>query len=373
MKNAVPARMAPGPQNAGVDVPGAVASGPAAPARASSGAPLATSPALERLRAFPRVELGRWPTPIQRLSRSDGRALLVKRDDLSGHGRGGAKARKIEHVVGHMRAHGFDELVTVAGNVTNVVFDLLPALDRFGLGARILILDDPPASAADRAEIFRAVRRRVRLLGRSRSAAALRALAEWSAAPRRGRRAFLAPPGLSHPAAVVGNACGFLEMAEQLLGDGRVLPRAVYVSAATGTTVAGFLLAEAALREAGAAPIRVVGVQVYPGWIGSRVVGLIRWTEHALGLGRLVPTDRIEIDRSALAGGFARFGSDLSTLCERVESEAGFRIDPIFGGKTWSVLELDEREAETGVSGRPVLYWHCGYTPEWPALARRLR
>jgi 1-aminocyclopropane-1-carboxylate deaminase/D-cysteine desulfhydrase-like pyridoxal-dependent ACC family enzyme len=65
----------------------------------------------------------------------------------------------------------------------------------------------------------------------------------------------------------------------------------------------------------------------------------------------------------ALCGGFGRFTPELVALCERVEAEAGLSLDPIFGGKTWSVMErhLDREKPRDG----DVLYWHCGYTPEF--------
>jgi hypothetical protein len=47
-----------------------------------------------RLLAAPRTMLGSWPTPLERLGGPAAAGLWVKRDDLSGWGRGGAKARK---------------------------------------------------------------------------------------------------------------------------------------------------------------------------------------------------------------------------------------------------------------------------------------
>lgn len=75
---------------------------------------------------------------------------------------------------------------------------------------------------------------------------------------------------------------------------------------------------------------------------------------------------RDEIDRSALTGGFGRYPHHLRTLCAHVEEDVGLRIDPIFGGKAWWVMERmrpDQRVRE------PCLYWHCGFTPEWQQLA----
>jgi len=317
------------------------------------------------LRRLPRFELGRWPTPIERVGR-----IWVKRDDLSGYGRGGAKTRKIEHVLGHVLARGHDELITVAGNVTNLAFDLLPALDRAGVRARLFIADDPPAPPEAREEIFAGVRDRIELIGASRVEAAARALAAYRAGRRAGRRPFLLLPGASHPAAVVGNACGFLEMARQFEDAGRTPPSTVFITAATGNTIAGFLAAERALRREGHPSIRVVGVQVYPGRVRRWTWAMLRWTRRFAGLHARVPCREIEIDDSELLGGFGRFTSDLADECDRVRSAEGLSLDPIFGGKTWHAMQRYRREAR--VEG-DVLYWHCGFTPEWRTLGTKLR
>ena len=120
-------------------------------------------------------------------------------------------------------------------------------------------------------------------------------------------------------------------MALQCERERRPLPKTVYVSAATGTTIAGFLLGEHALREAGFAPIRVVGVQVYPGRMRASVSWLLRWTEDRLRLVRRVPRERIEIDTSELGGGFGCYPASLAERCRVLASETGLLLDPIFG------------------------------------------
>lgn len=55
------------------------------------------------LASLPRVKLGEWPTPLQearQLSKRLGTRILVKREDLSGLGGGGNKARKLEFHLG---------------------------------------------------------------------------------------------------------------------------------------------------------------------------------------------------------------------------------------------------------------------------------
>ncbi len=322
------------------------------------------------LRGRSRAPLGSWPTPVESVTVPGLPAIWVKRDDRSGWGRGGAKARKISFLMGHMLAHGYTDLVTVAGNVTNLAFDLVPAFDRAGLGSHLHIIDDPKLCEEDRRTIFDGLQGRVRLLGPSRREAFFATWATWAGLTARGRRPIWVLPGVSHPASILGNACGFLEMVEQLAETRRPVPATVFVTAATGTTLAGFLLAERALRESGHPPIRIVGVQIYPGRVRASIRWLARWTSW-FSAGRLRDDFRIEVTDSALSGGFGRFPPELGTLCERVASECGLFIDPIFGGKTWSVMERHlERERPRDLS---VLYWHCGYTPEWSLLGDMVR
>ncbi|HEY3496176.1 MAG TPA: pyridoxal-phosphate dependent enzyme [Polyangiaceae bacterium] len=341
---------------------GTVPQAPIAVAGACSGRRRAT---LDRLLDAPRVALGCFPTPIETVAVRSAPAVLVKRDDRSGWGRGGAKARKIEHLIGELRARGRDELVTVVGNITNLAFDLVPALDAHGIRASLFVIDDPPTAPLEREVIFRGLHERVTLLGASRARAARAVAARWLAARRAGGQPFWALPGVSHPSAVIGNACGFVEMVLQCERERRPQPRVVYVSAATGTTIAGFLLGEHALREAGFAPIRVVGVQVYPGRMRASVSALLRWTEDRLGLSGRVPRERIEIDTGELHGGFGRYPAKLAERCRELAGEAGLLLDPIFGGKTWAAMQ---RRLARGARDESTLYWHCGYTPEWARL-----
>ena len=328
-----------------------------------------SSVALDRLAACPRVPLGCWPTPLERLGPA-GPPVWVKRDDLSGWGRGGAKARKLEYLLGHVQAHEYSEVITVTGNVTNLVFDILPALDLSRLGSRILVVNYPRESSKDREATFASVRDRIELLEADWMGAMARALALWSGAKLAGRRPFLLLPGAAHPASVIGNAGGLIELAEQLDQDD-CSDATVWVTVATGTTLAGFLLGAHAVSAAGGPRIRVVGVAIDRAPLAMFTLGLIRWTERFLGLPTLVPAGHIDIRSVDGDLPFAAFTPEVAAACHRVRRDCDFELDPIFGGKTWRAMEQslvadqDDR--------RPVVYWHCGFTPEWQELGSARR
>jgi len=92
--------------------------------------------ALSKLLNHPHLDIGNFPTPIESSTMLDnkiGHAVLIKRDDLSGYGRGGAKTRKLAYLFGWLLAHGYDELITCMGNISNLVSDMAPLLKRHGI------------------------------------------------------------------------------------------------------------------------------------------------------------------------------------------------------------------------------------------------
>ena len=71
-------------------------------------------PALEK--SIPRVELGKWPTPLERLPELSAEPLLlIKRDDLSHPLYGGNKVRKLELILADALRKGYREIITSGG------------------------------------------------------------------------------------------------------------------------------------------------------------------------------------------------------------------------------------------------------------------
>ena len=74
------------------------------------------------LSSLPRVSLGVFPTPVQKLdnvSRALGTNVWVKRDDLTGIGLGGNKVRKLEFLLADARRQGAKIVFTTGGAQSN--------------------------------------------------------------------------------------------------------------------------------------------------------------------------------------------------------------------------------------------------------------
>ncbi|HTI83520.1 MAG TPA: pyridoxal-phosphate dependent enzyme [Acetobacteraceae bacterium] len=324
---------------------------------------------IERLLVAPRVVLGTWPTPLEQLEHPGIGAVLVKRDDLAGFGgaaRSGVKARKLEGLLSHMVERRQRRLVMPLGNITNLGFDLVRAAQELDISVRLLIADEPPLPREQREVIFASIRENVVLLGRSYAGAAARLALAGTAGLW--RRQVIAPPSPAHPAAIAGAARGYIEAMEQAEALTGALPSSVYVATAAGSTVAGFALGEVLMRAAGAPRVEVVAVPVVPQPVGWWVPALVAWTARYLKVAEPRPGIALSVAAEPRNAGYGRFDAGHVATCQAVEATHGFRIDPIYGGKSWSVME--EREtARRDEKRRPPLFWHCGYTPNWQDYA----
>ena len=107
---------------------------------------------------LPRVRLATLPTPLEPGPDLPGGArLLVKRDDLTGLGMGGNKARKLELLCGAARAEGADVLVTVGAEQSNHARMSAAAGAVLGLETHLVLGGDPEAPATGNrllAELF---------------------------------------------------------------------------------------------------------------------------------------------------------------------------------------------------------------------------
>ena len=98
------------------------------------GAVLAAAAGLQR------VNLATLPTPLEQGATLPGGATLwVKRDDLTGLGMGGNKARKLEFLCGAAVAEGADTLVTVGAAQSNHCRTTAAAGARLGLAVHLVL------------------------------------------------------------------------------------------------------------------------------------------------------------------------------------------------------------------------------------------
>ncbi len=176
------------------------------------------------LAAYPRVPLGHAPTPLEHLARLSaalgGPEIWVKRDDCTGLGMGGNKVRKLEYLMGEVRAQGARTVITVGGVQSNHARQTAAAAARLGLRCELVLPRVVPRTGTDYErsgnvlldELFGA---EVFVVDDEMDAA--RMIQERvEAANRRGEPAAVHPPGGSTPTGALGYVHAALECDAQM-------------------------------------------------------------------------------------------------------------------------------------------------------------
>jgi hypothetical protein len=272
------------------------------------------------------------------------------------------KARKLEGLLAHFKGSGTSRFVMPLSNITSLAFDLVCAAATLDIDVRYFIVDDPPLPPEQRRSIFMPIAGNATLVGASYPAAAARLLGALIRGWPNGPRTMIAAPSPSHPTAIAGVARGYIEAMRQAQAAEGSLPRTVYVAAASGSTAAGLALGEALMRVAGAPLVEIAAVQVVPQPISLWLPWLVRWTAHYWKLGPLPRLETLAVIKDPRHTQYGRFDDRQEETCRRVADQFGISIDPIYGGKCWTILEERERARS---SEWPALFWHCGYTRNW--------
>jgi D-cysteine desulfhydrase len=323
---------------------------------ASSAATGGVTPLVRRfpaLASVPRVELGHFPTPVERIVIEPGTEMWVKRDDLAGSELGGNKLRALEFLLGGVRT---GDVVLTAGGVGSTHV-LATAHHARSLGARVEAVRwrhdmNPAASvvAARSKEICDRVRD---------SGGAVRGLASALVA-RLGSRARWVPLGGSSPLGILGHVNAALELAEQVERGELPPPSKVVVPLGTGGTVAGLALG---FRVA-ALPVTLVGARVVPRIAGNRwrVLRLAGATSRLIErlTGERVPRvdpARVRVVHDVYGGAYGRPLANAEEGVALASRLLGARLDGTYSAKAFAAaLSLVRQQRQRGELAT-TLFW----------------
>ncbi|MCU1497045.1 MAG: 1-aminocyclopropane-carboxylate deaminase [Acidimicrobiales bacterium] len=322
--------------------------------------------ARHRLAAQPRVQLGHWPTPLQRADRLrslvGGPPVWFKRDDCSGLAVGGNKTRKLEFLLGRALAEGADSVVTFGALQSNHARQTAAACAQLGLrceliltravdrrdehyrrsgnllldgvlGAHVHIVDDPDAAFERFAELF-------------------------DAAGAVGRNLFGVVPGGSDATGVLGYVDATLELADQAAAADLDIGRIV-VAASTAGTAAGLVVGAAIAGLDCTVDIACV----YEPASETEVVlrGLVAAGADLLGCDH-PPDDAWTITDATLGEGYGVPTGAAMAAIEVVARSEGILLDPVYTGKAFAHL-LAQIAAGRLDQDRDVVFVHTGGSP----------
>jgi D-cysteine desulfhydrase len=318
-----------------------------------------------------RVALAHLPTPVESLDRLGAhlgkppRTLWVKRDDLTGLGGGGNKARKLEYLCADALAQSCDTLVTGGGVQSNHVRMTAAAANRLGLACTIVVAGERPDLPAGNVLLDELLGPDIVWFGGDGHLAyedmeqAIVATAAGLAAD--GRRPYAMPIG---GASAVG-ALGYVRAASELLSQAPDVD-VVVVADGSGGTHAGLA---AGLGD----HARVLGVDV-----GARndldAYVPARAAEVARLAGLPEPAGQARVDhaqRGPAYGEPTEAARQALVLAARLE---GLILDPVYTGKAMAGLIEACHDGTTGAAAQ-VVFLHTGGLPALfaPAYASWLR
>jgi D-cysteine desulfhydrase/L-cysteate sulfo-lyase len=291
--------------------------------------------------------------------------ILIKRDDLTGFGLGGNKARKLEFLVADARAQDATLLVTTGAVQSNHARMTAAAAALAGMQA-VLVLTTKEGEPAlegnlllDR--LFGASIRLVQAIDPMLAVGDDEAVVSEIAAEEtaRGGRPYVIPVGGSSGIGAIGYVSGTLELVEQLGAMGLRPARLYYASGSRGTQ-AGLTLGAKLCND----PYELYGVAVSAGE-PEKIERARRIANEAAV--RLGVEDRVErsdlfTDQRFIGDGYGFPTSGCLEAAHLVARSEAIVLDPTYTAKGMAALIHHVRERAIDPSGT-VIFLHTGGMP----------
>ena len=314
-----------------------------------------------------RVRLATLPTPLEAGPTLDGGARLwVKRDDLTGLGGGGNKARKLEFLCGAALATGARALVTVGAAQSNHCRMTAAAGARLGMEVHLVLSGDRPDEVTGNQLLARLFGAQLHFTGAEEShwgelEMARESLTEQLAGE--GLEPYTIPIGGSTAVGALGYAAAFIELLDQLDAAG-INPSHVVFTSSSGGTHAGLLAGRAAAAHGGRRVPDVIAIGVAKGVNIGRpdIAELANDALTLMGSTAIVAHEDVEVDTRWMGDDYAVPTPAGDAAIRWAAHHGAWLLDRTYSGKGCSgLLGL----AAEGRFGDDVVFVHTG---GWPAL-----
>lgn len=311
----------------------------------------------------PRVRLATLPTPLERGPViGDDVTLWVKRDDLTGLGMGGNKARKLEFLCGDASVSGADTLVTVGAGQSNHCRMSAAAGALLGWETHLVLAGDRPTVLEGNQLLSDLFGADMHFTGAGP--------ADWAMLERErerltkelisaGRLPYSIPIGGSTAVGALGYVVAYDELVEQCERE----PAAIVVTSSSGGTHAGLVAGRAWRRALGKTAPPVVAIGVAKGVV-KQIPDVGELAERALeiaGLPGRVEPDDVEIDGRWLGDDYAIPTEASVAATEWAARNGAWVLDGVYTAKGMAGLLGN---VERWSPGDHVVFVHTGGHPE---------
>lgn len=319
---------------------------------------------------IPRVRLATLPTPLEEgPTFTNGPRLWVKRDDLTGLGMGGNKARKLEFLCGRALADGATCLVTVGAGQSNHCRMTAAAGAVLGLETHLVLAGDRPVVLEGNQLLSDRFGAHLHFTGAGP--------AEWGSLEiarealtdeltAQGLVATSIPIGGSTAVGSVGYIVAFDEIMSQCRDAGFV-PRAIVFTSSSGGTHAGLVAGRAAWIAAhpGEMVPDIVAIGVAKGVVAGfpSVAELARDALSVAGLTGTVDDDEVEVDGRWLGPDYAVPTAESRAARGWAAHNGAWVVDDVYTAKGMAGLLGNIEQGRWGTDD-DVVFVHTGGQPE---------
>lgn len=333
---------------------------------------------MDRCNGIDRLYLATLPTPLhplQNLRRHlgpDCPAILIKRDDLTGIGLGGNKARKLEFLMADARHMLADTIITCGAAQSNHALQTASAAGKLDFDV-VCVLDGPAPSGPAQGNLLlheilgtKIVWCEMNSDETRREQARRRVMSETADILRKeGKAPYIVPTGGSTAVGSLGYVAAVEEIVNQIrcqdVGD----ISAVYFASGSGGTHAGIAVGA---RVSGWST-RIVGVDVdyiAPDALGIRpfhraIVRLANETSELVSSGPVAPTE-IELCSDFAGPAYGVATPEATAAAALLAASEGIFVDPVYTSKALAALLGHIRE-QRYKRDETVIFWHTGGAP----------
>jgi len=318
----------------------------------------------------PRVRLATLPTHLERGPVLAGQSQLwVKRDDLTGLGMGGNKARKLEFLCGAAVAAGADCLITVGAGQSNHCRMTAAAGALLGLEVHLVLAGERPAVLEGNQLLSERFGAHQHFTGAGPAEWGLLEIAREDLTTElqaQGLKPYSIPIGGSTAVGALGYIVAYQEIVEQAVAQ-NLSPKTIVFTSSSGGTHAGLVAGRAYMRALGHTEVlpNLLAIGVAKGVVAGypSIKELAQESLAIAGLPGEVLDEDIDVDARWLGEDYA-IPTDTSRAAITWAAHNGaWVLDDVYTAKGMAGL-LGNADQGRWASSDDVIFIHTGGSPE---------
>jgi L-cysteate sulfo-lyase len=319
---------------------------------------------MQVLEKIPRIRLANLPTALKEMpslsERLGGPKLYIKRDDTTGLGFGGNKARKLEFIMAQAKRREADVIVTGAGFQSNWCTQVAAAARK--LGMKVILVKRGPKEGYEPSE-YDGNHLLHFILGSDINVVADRQIRDVSericeGIRKKGHTPYFIPIGGSTPLGTLGYVNAVSEILSQ--AEARKI-KVNYIVTATGSvgTQAGLILGTKILNT----NIKILGfsVSLTRPVANNQIMNLINSTSELLSVDMFIEPEDIVVQDEYVGEGYGIISKKVVEAIRLVAETEGIFLDPVYTGKAMAGL-IDQIKRGRFTKEEAVVFIHTGGT-----------